>query len=124
MLGVIIVLSVIRIILLNAFLLIVNTRIHNRMLRNIVKAKVAFFDKNPIGRILNRFSSDLGILDKMNSYASFTLLDGYTRMLTFFVTLCVLSPWIAISAIFIVAVLSKIQTAYSFPVLLSKKIEL
>ncbi|XP_059046342.1 uncharacterized protein LOC131841950 [Achroia grisella] len=34
------------------------TRIHKSLLKVIVKAKVKFFDVTPLGRILNRFSSD------------------------------------------------------------------
>ncbi|XP_069129781.1 ATP-binding cassette sub-family C member 5-like [Argopecten irradians] len=33
--------------------------LHNRALANIMKAPMAFFDANPAGRILNRFSQDL-----------------------------------------------------------------
>jgi ATP-binding cassette subfamily C (CFTR/MRP) protein 1 len=32
--------------------------LHNGMLRAVVRAPVLFFDSNPIGRILNRFSKD------------------------------------------------------------------
>ena len=33
------------------------------MLNSIIKAKIRFFDLNPIGRIMNRFSKDTGVLD-------------------------------------------------------------
>ncbi len=33
------------------------------MLAAIMQAKIRFFDLNPIGRIINRFSKDIGNLD-------------------------------------------------------------
>uniref|UniRef100_A0A8B9MCZ2 ATP binding cassette subfamily C member 4 n=1 Tax=Accipiter nisus TaxID=211598 RepID=A0A8B9MCZ2_9AVES len=39
--------------------------LHNKMFQSILKAPVLFFDRNPIGRILNRFSKDIGHLDDL-----------------------------------------------------------
>ena len=38
-------------------------KLHNRMTSAVVKAPVLFFDTNPAGRILNRFSKDIGCMD-------------------------------------------------------------
>ncbi|CAM1304666.1 Uncharacterised protein g3835 [Pycnogonum litorale] len=37
--------------------------IHNSMLQNVIKSPMSFFDTTPIGRILNRFSRDVNIMD-------------------------------------------------------------
>lgn len=37
--------------------------LHNKMAMTIVKAPVLFYDTNPGGRILNRFSKDVGTID-------------------------------------------------------------
>ncbi|KAM7375301.1 hypothetical protein PAMA_014413 [Pampus argenteus] len=37
--------------------------LHNRMFKSILSSHVRFFDINPIGRVLNRFSKDIGQLD-------------------------------------------------------------
>ncbi|KAJ7371719.1 hypothetical protein OS493_023054 [Desmophyllum pertusum] len=42
-----------------------SNRLHNSMLSSILKAPVLFFDTNPVGRILNRFSRDIGIVDEL-----------------------------------------------------------
>ncbi|NXQ70784.1 MRP4 protein, partial [Quiscalus mexicanus] len=49
------------------FQVLVNSgqNLHNKMFQSILKAPVLFFDRNPIGRILNRFSKDIGHLDDL-----------------------------------------------------------
>jgi len=37
--------------------------LHTRMTESVIKSPVLFFDTNPLGRIMNRFSSDTGNLD-------------------------------------------------------------
>ncbi|KAH9490363.1 Canalicular multispecific organic anion transporter 2 [Bulinus truncatus] len=39
--------------------------LHNAMLNNIMRSPMAFFDTTPIGRIVNRFSKDVDVLDNM-----------------------------------------------------------
>jgi ABC-type multidrug transport system fused ATPase/permease subunit len=39
------------------------TRLHYSMLQRLLKAPVAFFDTTPLGRIINRFSSDVNSID-------------------------------------------------------------
>lgn len=39
--------------------------LHNSMLGGILKAPVLFFDTNPAGRILNRFSKDIEYIDEI-----------------------------------------------------------
>ena len=38
---------------------------HNNMVTALLKAPVLFFDSNPTGRILNRFSKDIGCMDEV-----------------------------------------------------------
>ena len=37
--------------------------LHNKMTHAVIKAPVLFFDTNPVGRVLNRFSRDTGNMD-------------------------------------------------------------
>uniref|UniRef100_A0A674EY39 Multidrug resistance-associated protein 4 n=1 Tax=Salmo trutta TaxID=8032 RepID=A0A674EY39_SALTR len=48
--------------------------LHNRMFISILRTPVRFFDINPIGRILNRFSKDISQLDSMlpNTFVDFS----------------------------------------------------
>ena len=40
-------------------------RLHDKMVLAILQAPVLFFDSNPVGRILNRFSKDVGCIDEL-----------------------------------------------------------
>lgn len=40
-----------------------STRLHNLMVNAVMRAPLSFFHTNPTGRIVNRFSKDLGMVD-------------------------------------------------------------
>lgn len=55
--------------LTNSFWLIISSlyaakRLHDAMLRSILRAPMSFFQTNPLGRIINRFAKDLGDIDR------------------------------------------------------------
>ena len=71
-------------------------RFHNKMLDRIVKNPVQFFDTNPLGRILNRFSNDLGVLDKFLPVTSMEVMDQMFFIGALIVTLAIIKPWLLI----------------------------
>ena len=50
-----------------------NIQLHNTALESVVKSPVVFFDSNPTGRILSRFSKDLGVADGPLQFSLFEL---------------------------------------------------
>lgn len=40
-----------------------SVRLHNNIFERLVRAPVSFFENSPAGRVLNRFTKDLGIID-------------------------------------------------------------
>lgn len=44
-------------------LLKASEKLHNKMVLSVIKAPLLYFDKTPVGRILNRFSKDIGNID-------------------------------------------------------------
>ena len=60
------------------------------MLNSILKAKIRFFDLNPIGRIMNRFSKDIGNVDETLPH---TLFD-FLQVKAFYLILCGQSSFI------------------------------
>ena len=43
----------------------ISQRLHDNMVDNVLNTKVKFFEENTHGRILNRFSKDIGTLDNI-----------------------------------------------------------
>jgi ATP-binding cassette subfamily C (CFTR/MRP) protein 4 len=40
-------------------------KLHEKMLKSVIGTKIRFFDLNPIGRVINRFSNDIGNIDDL-----------------------------------------------------------
>ena len=38
-------------------------KLHDNMLRNIISSPMSFFDTNPVGRVVTRFSKDIDVVD-------------------------------------------------------------
>lgn len=60
-----IILSTFRSFLSFAMTIKASKNLHDEMAKAILRAKIAFFDTNPMGRILNRFSADVGSNDDL-----------------------------------------------------------
>eukprot|EP00549_Striatella_unipunctata_P000446 CAMPEP_0118676036 /NCGR_PEP_ID=MMETSP0800-20121206/1807_1 /TAXON_ID=210618 ORGANISM="Striatella unipunctata, Strain CCMP2910" /NCGR_SAMPLE_ID=MMETSP0800 /ASSEMBLY_ACC=CAM_ASM_000638 /LENGTH=946 /DNA_ID=CAMNT_0006571471 /DNA_START=562 /DNA_END=3402 /DNA_ORIENTATION=- len=58
-------LSVTRSVLAFQFAIKSSQRLHDKMTNSVLRAKIEFFDTNPMGRILNRFSADVGSNDDL-----------------------------------------------------------
>ncbi|GFQ66175.1 hypothetical protein TNCT_86262 [Trichonephila clavata] len=62
--------------------------LHNRMFRCVLRSPVSFFDINPVGRVLNRFAKDVGIIDETMPMAA---LDAVIIFCTLFGIICVVA---------------------------------
>ncbi|XP_077979514.1 ATP-binding cassette sub-family C member 9-like [Glandiceps talaboti] len=91
------------------FSLLAAKRIHIALLRNIVHAPLRFFETNPLGRILNRFSSDTNIIDQR---IWMTILYVCTRFIMF---VCAVVVNIVVVPIFALLIIPLLLPYYLIP---------
>ncbi|XP_060724517.1 multidrug resistance-associated protein 4 isoform X3 [Tachysurus vachellii] len=70
--------------------------LHSRMFNCILRTPVRFFDINPIGRILNRFSKDVGQIDSMLPWTFVDFIQVLLQVLSVIAVASSVIPWILI----------------------------
>ncbi|XP_029941779.1 ATP-binding cassette sub-family C member 4 [Salarias fasciatus] len=68
--------------------------LHNSMFNSILRAPVRFFDTNPIGRVLNRFSKDIGLLDSQMPWTFVDFIQVFLQILGVIAVASSVIPWI------------------------------
>ena len=71
--------------------------LHNSMLGGILKAPVLFFDTNPAGRILNRFSKDTECMDEMLPQDMTNMGFFITDIFFAFLLICITDYWMILA---------------------------
>nr|XP_034196002.1 probable multidrug resistance-associated protein lethal(2)03659 isoform X1 [Osmia lignaria]XP_034196003.1 probable multidrug resistance-associated protein lethal(2)03659 isoform X1 [Osmia lignaria]XP_034196004.1 probable multidrug resistance-associated protein lethal(2)03659 isoform X1 [Osmia lignaria]XP_034196006.1 probable multidrug resistance-associated protein lethal(2)03659 isoform X1 [Osmia lignaria]XP_034196007.1 probable multidrug resistance-associated protein lethal(2)03659 isoform len=86
--------------------------LHAQMFRSIVRAAMYFYNTNPAGRILNRFSKDIGVIDKK---LPFTMFDVTIMFLTFIGTIVIVgtvSVWLLIPTFIVILLFYYMRVIY------------
>ncbi|XP_039693710.1 ATP-binding cassette sub-family C member 4 isoform X5 [Pteropus medius] len=80
------------------FYVLVNSSqtLHNKMFESILKAPILFFDRNPIGRILNRFSKDIGHIDDLLPLTVLDFIQTFLQVISVVGVAVAVIPWIVI----------------------------
>ncbi|KAK9891612.1 hypothetical protein WA026_015576 [Henosepilachna vigintioctopunctata] len=87
-------------------------RVHKMLLRSIIRARSTFFDISPVGRILNRFSSDTYTIDDSLPFIMNILLAQFFGLLgTVLITVYGL-PWICLILVPLIPVYHWLQHTY------------
>ncbi|KAJ6646999.1 ATP-binding cassette subfamily C member 4 [Pseudolycoriella hygida] len=97
-----------RSIMLSRLCVTVSQNLHDQMFQCVINATMRFFNTNPSGRILNRFSNDIGIIDEILPK---TFLDAAQTIVRMFGALFVIM--LNVNTIF-VAVLVAMIIAFTF----------
>ena len=69
-------------------------RLHDKMVVALLKAPVFFFDSNPVGRILNRFSKDVGCMDELLPRQFLSTIQWVLMLLSSVVIPSATNPWL------------------------------
>ncbi len=86
--------------------------IHRTTLNRILRAPLSFFHTNPSGRILNRFSKDLGVIDEQLPQVAFDSLQAGMMVFGALVLLCVVVPVILPIFVPLIIIFILIQRRY------------
>lgn len=57
-----------------------STKLHELMYEGVTKATMYFFNTTPSGRIINRFSKDLGLVDEILPFTMIDLIQIFFQM--------------------------------------------
>ena len=81
------------------------------MLSTVLHTHIKFFDANPVGRLLNRFSKDIGVADQVIAPVTDYFVLSYARVLTILGLTCVLIPYLlpAVFVLFCIVLLVRLR---------------
>ncbi|KAG6460722.1 hypothetical protein O3G_MSEX012179 [Manduca sexta] len=89
-----------------------STRLHNNMFASITRAPMRFFHVNPSGRILNRFSKDMGAVDEVLPSALLDVLQIGLSLIGIVVVVAVVNYWLLVPTVAIGAVFYGLRIFY------------
>ncbi|KAK0168435.1 hypothetical protein PV327_002235 [Microctonus hyperodae] len=88
-------------------------RIHNNMFRKITRATMYFFNTTPSGRILNRFSKDMGAVDELLPVALINTLQLYFMDVSMLCIISISNPWLIIPTVVMAIIFYLLLIIYS-----------
>ena len=90
-------LSFVRNELIFGLILRASRNLHKKMAETVIRSKIIFFDSNPIGRIVTRFSKDVVVIDLILPPLVIFITLGVFRSLAVAISIAVINPWILIA---------------------------
>lgn len=75
--------------------------LHNLMYNGVTRATMYFFNTNPSGRILNRFSKDMGQIDEMLPAVMIDVIQIFLQLFGIIIVVAVVNYWFLIPTVII-----------------------
>ncbi|XP_068628290.1 probable multidrug resistance-associated protein lethal(2)03659 [Battus philenor] len=89
-----------------------STRLHNNMFASITRAPMRFFHTNPSGRILNRFSKDMGAVDEVLPSALLDVLQIGLSLIGIVVVVAIVNWWLLLPTLAIGVIFYGLRIVY------------
>ncbi|XP_014296340.1 probable multidrug resistance-associated protein lethal(2)03659 [Microplitis demolitor] len=87
-------------------------RLHDKMFRSISRAPMRFFNTNSSGRVLNRFSRDMGVIDESLPMAMIDCIQAAMSLIATIVIVASVNVWLLIPTIIIFGVFYGLRAVY------------
>ncbi|KAF4120667.1 ABC-type multidrug transport system, ATPase and permease component [Geosmithia morbida] len=76
-------------------------RLHDRLIRSVMRARFKFFDVTPLGQLMNRFSKDMEAIDQDIAPTAISVMTCALSLVVTVVLITVITPGFLIAAVFI-----------------------
>ncbi len=70
------------------------------MITCLMKAPLSFYARNPVGRIINRLSQDMNVLDELLPFYAYKTITFISPIIATTVLACITNPWLILSLLF------------------------
>ncbi|XP_035890492.1 uncharacterized protein LOC118502378 [Anopheles stephensi] len=98
-------------------------RLHDRLFRGITRATMYFFNTNPSGRILNRFSRDIGCIDTFLPFAMMDCILFFVEFSAIIVLVAVVNYWLLLPTLVMAIVFYFLRHIYTNTARSIKRVE-
>ncbi|XP_037815936.1 probable multidrug resistance-associated protein lethal(2)03659 [Lucilia sericata] len=89
-----------------------STSLHNAMYMGVTRAAMYFFNTNPSGRILNRFSKDMGQVDEILPSVMMDVIQIFLQLFGILIVLCLVNPWYLLPTVVLVFIFYYLRSFY------------
>ncbi|CAL8104322.1 unnamed protein product [Orchesella dallaii] len=90
----------------------ISVNMHNRMFTSLVRAPPKFFDDNPSGRVMNRFTKDLGSMDELLPPTFFDMMMIFVNVAGVFVLIIISNYYTIVPTVIVLVILGYVQRLY------------
>ncbi|XP_058060768.1 uncharacterized protein LOC131211356 [Anopheles bellator] len=101
----------------------ISMNLHDRLFRGLTRATMHFFNTNPSGRILNRFSKDIGSIDSALPMALFDCITFFLEMIAVVAVVSIVNYWFLLPTAVVAVVMFYIRQIYLNTSRVVKRIE-